>query len=228
MVRVVIVPGLAVRSYAVPAAAALSGAGHAVELLPAPGWRGVPDRLREYGVWLAERLTREPNPVDVVVGLSVGTQAAAVTAARCAAEGRPVGRLLLISPTVQPDLRSRRQLITTWLRGDHHPDSPSLAEQAPDWARAGAARIYRCLASTLVLPLERVLADVEAPVTIVHTGWDNLTRYDYAASLAFRHAAELLELPAAPHSWPIGDESRFVELISTLVERDRRGAEPAR
>ena len=32
----------------------------------------------------------------------------------------------------------------------------------------------------------------------------------------------LLELPAAPHSWPIGDEARFVDVIKELTSGDRR------
>ena len=221
MARVVIVPGLAVRSFVVPAAAALTAAGHDVELLPAPGWRGVPDRLADYGIWLAERLTGEESRVDVLVGLSAGTQAAAVTASRCA-----VGRLLLVSPTVQPELRTRRRLFTAWLRSDQHPDSPTLTQQLPDWSKAGVRRIYRCMVSTLSVPLEEVLGAVAAPVTIVHAGWDNLTSYAFAAGLAFEHGDPVVELPAAPHSWPIGDEERFVAVIDELVARGRPTGPP--
>lgn len=212
-----IVPGLAVRSFVIPAADALSAAGHQVELLPAPGWRGVPDRLADYGEWLADRLEGRAQPVDVLIGLSAGTQAAAVTATRC-----PVGRLLLVSPTVAPNRRTRPRLLGSWLRGDHHPDSPTLAQQVPDWARAGVPRIYRCLVSALEVRLEHVLPQVPGPVTIVHAGHDNLTSYDYAAALAFEHGEPALELPAAPHSWPIGDENRFVALIARLVDQDAR------
>jgi hypothetical protein len=215
--RVVIVPGLAVRTYALPAVAALRGAGHDVELLPAPGWRGVPDRVQDYGRWLADRLNGEQSDVDVLVGLSVGTQAAAVAAAA----GR-VEQLLLVSPTVDPVRRTRRKLVATWLRDDHHPDSPSLALQLPDWSRAGLRRLYRCLVSAVEVRLEDELDRVTAPITIIHAGWDNMTGYDFAAALASRHGAALLELPAAPHSWPIGDEARFVDVINELTSGDRR------
>jgi hypothetical protein len=222
MGRLVIVPGLAVRSFVVPAAEALEAAGHQVELLPAPGWRGVPDRLADYGEWLADRLRRRRTRVDILTGLSAGTQAAAV-----AAVGYPVGRLLLVSPTVSPERRSRGRLLASWLHGDHHPDSPTLGQQAPDWARAGPRRIYRCLVSALDLPLEQVLPEVAAPVTIVHAGWDNLTRYDFVTRLAVEHADPVVELPAAPHSWPIGDEGRFVSVVNELLARDAQ-ARPVR
>lgn len=214
MSSVVIVPGMAVRSFVIPAADGLAAAGHRVRLMPAPGWRGVPDRLAVYGEWLAAELRYSGEPVDVLVGLSAGTQAAAVTATQ-----HRIGHLLLVSPTVPPERRSLGRLLGSWLHGDHHPDSPTLAQQVPDWRRAGARRIYRCVASALEVRLEEVLGGVDAPVTLVHAGWDNLTSFDFVAKLAVEHDLQLVELPAAPHSWPIGDEDRFVALVSSLAVR---------
>lgn len=212
MASILIVPGLAVRSYAVPAAEGLRVDGHTVDLLPAPTWRGVPDELLRYGRWLAERVRASGSPVDLLVGLSLGTQAAAVAALDC-----DVRRLLLVSPTVDPSRRSRGRLLASWLHGDRHPDSESLGQQAPDWARAGPGRIYRGMMSAIHLPLEDLLPEVSAEVTIVHAGWDNLTSFTYAASLASDGVAQLVELPAAPHSWPIGDIPRFRSLARDLL-----------
>ncbi|HET9647724.1 MAG TPA: hypothetical protein VFP34_05770, partial [Microlunatus sp.] len=58
----------------------LSAAGHQVDLLPAPTWRGVPSDLEAYGRWTADRISASGRPVDLLIGLSVGTQAAAVAA----------------------------------------------------------------------------------------------------------------------------------------------------
>ena len=215
MANIIIVPGLAVRSFVVPAARRLARSGHRVELLPAPAWRGVPDDLAEYGRWLADEVLASADPVDLMIGLSVGTQAAAVAAARS-----DVRRLLLVSPTVEPSRRSRGRLLGSWLRGDDHPDSPSLRQQAPDWARAGARRIYRGMMSAIGLRLEDVLDGVSAELTMTHSGWDNLTSYDFAAALAADHGGRILELPEAPHSWPIGDEERFVTLVDALLAGD--------
>src|SRR4051794_2795008 len=93
--RIVIVPGLAVRAYARPAALAARRSGLDVELLRPPAWHGAPADLAEYGVRLAERLEDRGGEVDVLVGLSVGSQAAAVAATRT----RAVRHLLLVSPT---------------------------------------------------------------------------------------------------------------------------------
>ena len=212
MAAVTVVPGFAVRTFVIPAVEALATAGHDVDLLPAPGWRGVPDTLDAYGSWLAERLRHRPSPVDLLVGLSAGTQAAAVTAARVS-----VGHLLLVSPTVSPERRTRGRLLAGWLRGDRHPDSPSLSQQVPDWSRAGLRRIYRLLVSSLDVPLEEVLLAVAAPVTIVHAGRDNLTSFAWVSALAAEHRAQVVELPAAPHSWPIGDEQGFVGVVEDLL-----------
>jgi hypothetical protein len=214
MSRIVIIPGLAVQRYAQPAVAALLAHGHSATLLDPPGWPGRPPELDRYGRAVADQLAGAGRRVDLLVGLSVGTQAAAVAAA-C---GAPVERLLLISPTVGPERRTRRSLLAGWLHGEDHPDSPPLRIQVPDWRRAGPARIYRTFASVLAVPLEEVLPGVSAPVTIAHADHDNLTSHAYAAFLAERHHADFLVLPDAPHSWPIGDEQHFATLVARLLD----------
>src|SRR4051812_50025030 len=88
-VAVLIVPGAGVRRYARPAVEALRGRGVAAGLLPAPGGAGGPADLERYGVELARRLASDSaEPVEVLGGVSVGAQAAAVAAA-----GVPPGRV---------------------------------------------------------------------------------------------------------------------------------------
>jgi len=205
------VPGLAVRSYAEPAAAALRSAGIDADLLPAPTWHGVPADVNAYGRWAAGKI-EDIGDVELLIGMSLGTQAAAAAAL---AVGVP--RLLLISPTVDPAHRSRWQLVRTWLKGDKHPDSQSMRSQVPDWRRAGVRRIYTGMASALHTPLEDVLPRITTRLTIVHAGWDNLGSFHYAAALAELGSGEVIELPAAPHSWPIGDTDRFVALVQRLL-----------
>src|SRR5689334_4029259 len=94
--RVLVVPGLAVRSYARPPVRALRRAGIDATLLRPPAWTGAPADLAAYGARLAEAVEARGADVDLLVGLSVGTQAAAVASTRT----RRVRRLLLVSPTV--------------------------------------------------------------------------------------------------------------------------------
>lgn len=215
--RVLIVPGLAVRGYAAPPAQALAALGHRVDLLPAPAWRGEPSDLAEYGKRLAEQIAADDAEVDLLIGLSVGTQAAAVAAAHSAA----IRRLLLVGPTLAPRDRSRVGAYRRWRRGEPHRDGPGVRIQAPDWVRAGLPKIYRGMVSALQVRLEDELAGVKARVTILHPDSDLISPLDFAVSLADRHRARLLILPDAPHSWPIGDHDRFCGLVTELL------AEPA-
>lgn len=111
--RVLIVPGAAVRRYVEPAAQALQARGVDTELLAAPGGAGVPADLRAYGEQLGRRLAGGP-PVDLLVGLSVGAQAAVVAAAAAPSQLR---QLILVSPTVDPQARTAPRLLTRWLSG---------------------------------------------------------------------------------------------------------------
>jgi hypothetical protein len=74
-----IVPGVAVRRYVRDAVEALPAVGISGDLLAAPGEPKVPADLGEYGRNLAGRITRG-GVVDVLIGLSVGAQVAAVAA----------------------------------------------------------------------------------------------------------------------------------------------------
>ena len=195
-----------------PAADALAAHGHEVDLRPAPAWRNQPTDLRRYGRDLAGELERSGRQVDLLVGLSVGTQAAAVAATRL-----PVGELLLISPTVDPARRNRLRLFNAWRQGEDHPDAPSLRQHIPDWRRAGPRRIYQGFVSAIDVHLEDVLGDVSAPVTVVHGECDALSDHSYAASLADGPDRRFLVMTGAPHSWPIGDHDRWIALVDELV-----------
>ena len=174
----------------------------------------MPADLELYGRQLGERLRDEDRAVAVLIGLSVGTQAAAVAAA---VGGRRVQHLLLVSPTVEPAKRSRRRLLAAWLKGEDHPDSPPLSGQVGDWRHAGARRIFRGFSSAVRVRLEDVLPEVAAKITIVHAEADQLTAHSSALDLAERVGARLLLVPDAPHSWPVGDAGRFVTLVSELA-----------
>ncbi len=211
--RVLVVPGLAVRSYARPAALALRAAGVDVALLRPPAWAGAPADLERYGALLARAIDRRGIDVDLLVGLSVGTQAAAVASART----HRIRRLLLVSPTVDPAKRTWRRLVGAWLGGDGADDAPSTLSQIPDWAHAGIPRIALGMRSALRLPLELVLPSVPAAVTVVHAEHDSLGSRDWAARVASAGAGPLVDLPGAPHSWPVEDAAGFVRMVKELI-----------
>ena len=208
----VIVPGLAVRRYALPAAAALARSGCAVSLLRPPAWRGAPTDLTEYGVRLAERLDARGEEVEVLIGLSVGSQAAAVAATRT----DRIRGLVLVSPTVDPVYRGPGRLLRRWLGGSGGDEAPPLRIQMGDWARAGPFRIAAGYASALRVRLEAVVPHLRGELVVVHGGRDALGSAAWAAELARLGRGRLIELPDAPHSWPVGDEVGFVRLVREL------------
>lgn len=76
---------------------------HVCSWLPAPGEPGAPADLQNYGEELARRISTG-SPLDLLVGLSVGAQAAAVAAT--AVPTGQVRHVMLISPTVDPNVRT--------------------------------------------------------------------------------------------------------------------------
>jgi hypothetical protein len=213
MARVLVVPGLAVHAYAELPVRHLYDNGHDARLLEPPAWRGVDHDLERYGQQLAADIDHDGEPVDVLMGLSVGTQAAAVAASVTSL----VRHLVLVSPTIDAAYRSMIKQATVFLlRGDPY-DKASFFSQVPDWSRAGVRRIFRGVASALALPIEEVLPRVAAEVTIIHTEHDLLTTHAYASWLAEISDARLIVMPGVSHSWPKADSARFLRFIDDLV-----------
>ena len=215
-VAVLIVPGAGVRRYARPAVEALRGRGVAAGLLPAPGGAGGPADLERYGAELARRLASDSaEPVELLVGLSVGAQAAAVAAAVL-----PPGRLrglTLVSPTVDPGIRSGPRLLARWLAAGRLERPGLLAAQGPDWWRAGPRGLARVVRSSLRVRLEDVLPRVPVALAVVHGADDVICSHAYAAALAADHGGRLVVVPGATHSWPYADADRFADTVIGLL-----------
>ena len=211
--RVLLVPGLAVPGYASAAALALRSQGLEAEVLPAPAQTGVSSDLRRCGEDVADRLRWEGRVIDLLVGFSVGTQVAAVTAAATPL----VRRLLLVSPTVDPAVRAPGRLLAAWAANGGQESPALLLQQLPEWRRAGLGRLRRGMASAMRLRLEEVLPDTSAQVTVVHAEHDRLTSHAYASSLACAHGGRLVTIPGASHSWPHQDPERFVDVVQRAL-----------
>ncbi|HVD22585.1 MAG TPA: alpha/beta hydrolase [Lapillicoccus sp.] len=211
--HVVIVPGAAVREYVEPVADTLIARGVPTRLLDAPGQPGAAADLRTYGAGLGRCLS-DGEPVDLLVGLSVGTQAVAVAAA---AEPGRVGHLVLVGPTVDPDRRTVGRFVAAWARAGLREDSTLLPRQAPDWRKAGVRQLAGVVRSALSVRLEKVLADVSCPITVVHAERDVVTSHGYAAGLATVFGQQLVVIPGATHSWPYADGPGFADLVEGLL-----------
>ena len=158
MARVIVVPGLAVRAYVASPVQHLRHRYDATLLQP-PAWRGVDQDLELYGRHLAADIDNDGVPVDVLIGLSAGSQAATVAASLTSL----VSRLVLVSPTVDPAYRSMIKQLYVFARGDPH-DKSAFYHHVPDWARAGIPRIFRGFASAITLHVEDILPEVAAEI----------------------------------------------------------------
>jgi pimeloyl-ACP methyl ester carboxylesterase len=127
---------------------------------------------------------------------------------------------VLVSPTIDPAQRTLHQQLLAWAKGDPH-ESGTFFRQIPDWARAGIPRILRGFASAVRPPLEEVLPQVPARLTVVHGEYDPLTSYDFAASLAGENNGRLFVAPGRSHSWPKQDSSGFLRLVDELTGTER-------
>jgi pimeloyl-ACP methyl ester carboxylesterase len=210
--RLLIVPGAAVRAYVRSAADAVRRRGLDVDLLAAPGEPGHPADLRAYGVALARRL-EDIGGADMLVGLSVGAQAAAVATA--GAPGR-VRHLVLVSPTVDPRARTVPKLLGSWLAGGRQEPWRLLSEQAPEWRRAGVRSLAGIVRSALSVRIEDEALDT-AELTVVHAERDVVTSHAYAAELAAARSGRLVIVPRAVHSWPYQDADRFADTVAGLL-----------
>jgi pimeloyl-ACP methyl ester carboxylesterase len=210
---VLVVPGAGVHGYARPAVRALRARGVRAELLPAPGLPGGPPDLSRYGAQLAERIAAR-GPVDLLVGLSVGAQVAAVAAA--ALPATLLRGVVLVGPTVDPEARTSPRLLGRWLAACWRERPGLLAAQGPDWRRAGARRLAEVVRSALRLPIEDLLGRVPADLTVVHGEDDRVTSHAYAAALAAQ-GGRLVVVPGATHSWPYADADRFAATVAGLI-----------
>ena len=191
--RVIVVPGLAVRTYAE----------EPVERLD----------IADYGRALGAEIREAGEPVDVLVGLSAGSQAAAVAAATTSL----VRHLVLVSPTLDPKRRKTFQMLAIFLKPNPNEKVDLFGQMLADWTKAGPVRILRGFRSAARLPLEEVLGEVSADLTIVHGEYDHLTTYAYAAALAADFGATFRLAPDGAHSWPTRDPDGFLELVDDLV-----------
>ena len=182
---VVVVQGMAVSDYLLPACAALAEWTE-VHLLDLPGYAGSgePTRyldVRGYGETVAHWLDTAGLDRAVVVGHSSGTQVAAWTGVLCPERVAGVG---LASPTVDPMARSLPRLLFRW-RLDARAPSPGLeANHLPEWKRAGPRGIAHLIKVHLADRLEEQVARLSVPVLAIRGERDRLSTERWVRDLA--------------------------------------------
>ena len=219
----VVVPGLAVAEYLLPAVVALGGwtRAHLVEL-PGFGGSGEPPHPMDV-VQFADALSQWLDASDlgdvVLAGHSSGTQVAAR-----AAVGRPdVTALVLASPTVDLRFRSLPRVLLAWRR-NHELEPPSLDKvHTPERRRAGLRRVRNALAASLADRVEDVVPQVAVPVLVLYGDADRICTEAWARELAARAPdGRFATLPGA-HSFPYTSPDAWSEPIRQLADQVRRG-----
>ena len=177
---------------------------------------GLADALRR---WL---LDNHLAPA-IVIGFSFGCQVAVDLAARHPAT---TDRLVLVGPTVDPDARTARRLAIRWARNAPR-SSPRLAPTiVHDFIDAGPWRTVRALRQALEDPVERKLAEIEAPTLVVRPERDHLVPEAWAKRVAeLIPDSELIVLPEAGHSIGPKTAARLTALlVPFLVEAEEEEA----
>ncbi|RFU20411.1 alpha/beta fold hydrolase [Geodermatophilus marinus] len=206
---VVVVQGMAVSDYLLPACAAL-GAWTEVHLFDVPGFAGSgrPTRrldVRGYGEALAHWLAAAGLDRAVVVGHSSGTQVAAW--AGVLAPDRVAG-VALASPTIDPVARPWPKLLYRW-RLDARSPSPGLEENhVPEWKRAGVTGALHLVRVHLADRIEEQVARLDVPLLVIRAEDDRLTTDRWVRALAASAGGELVTVPGAhaflwldPEAW---------------------------
>jgi pimeloyl-ACP methyl ester carboxylesterase len=182
---VVVVQGMAVSDYLLPACAELSEWTE-VHLFDIPGYAGSgePTRyldVRGYGEAVVHWMEAVGLDDAVVVGHSSGTQIAAWAGVLCPERVAAVG---LASPTVDPIARSLPRLVLRW-RLDARAPSPGLeVNHVPEWKRAGPRGIAHLVRVHLADRLEDQVGRLSMPVLAIRGDQDRLTTDRWLRELA--------------------------------------------
>jgi pimeloyl-ACP methyl ester carboxylesterase len=196
---VVVLQGMTVSDYLLPACAALAEWTQ-VHLLDLPGYAGSgqPTRrldVRGYGDTVVHWLRSSGLERPLVVGHSSGTQVAAWTGVLWPEGVRAVG---LASPTIDPSVRSLPKLLLHW-RLDARAPSPGLEEShAPEWRRAGSRGIAHLIRVHLRDRLEEQVERLPMPVLALRAHEDRLSTAQWMNELVdVADAGEWIDVPGA-------------------------------
>lgn len=191
----VLVPGIGLSyRYMMPLAAALT-AWAPVHVIDHPGG-GLSDRPgRRLGLagladallgWIDAAGVSEPTLVANSYGCQVAVQAAAQEPAR-------IDRLVLLSPTADPEARSVSRLLGRWMRNSRRERPSQLIINVRDYGEAGPRSVLAALGPMLGDRIEDKLASVACPALVV--------RGERDAIVSQRWADEVTALLPTAASW---------------------------
>lgn len=219
--EIVVVQGMAVADYLMPAVAELGRwtRAHLVEL---PGFAGSGESTRRldvpgYAAAMVEWLAATAVGPVVLVGHSSGTQVAARAAAQAAThEQAHVVGVVLASPTVAPVARPLPMLLLRWRLDSRHEPSGLQASHVREWRRAGLRGLIHLVRVHLRDRIEEPVAALDVPLLVLRGAEDRLTTRAWARGLATGRRSRYLELAGA-HTFVWADPAAWSEPIRRLA-----------
>ena len=225
---VVVVPGLCVAGYLVPACEELAAAGYDVLLLRPPGWPREerpdpePTALADLVARIEEVFRAEGLHDVLLIGQSAGAQLAAHLAV---AVPDRVRLLVLQGPCFDPRYRSVPHAVGRWLM-DLPREKPSLLlVEGPEWLRVGPRRVARTLRLLIADGIEHTLLSYGGEVAVVVGEHETLATPTWTARLASRPELHVV-LPGLPHSAAHADPAGFALCVVELDMRTARAGRP--
>jgi pimeloyl-ACP methyl ester carboxylesterase len=207
--RPVLVPGLGLDARS--SARLRARIGGTVVPLPGMGLAETVPPLRD----LAHRLSAGlgEGPV-LLIGHSQSCQ---VVVAAAQDDDRVVG-LVLLGPTTDPELRTRRGLAWHWLRTAVREPVPALPLVVAQWARTGPRAMVALWKAASPDRIDQRLATLRVPVVVVRGTRDALCPHDWAAQLAAAAPhGRLVELPDAAHMTVQTHPDEIAAIVRPLI-----------
>ncbi len=181
-------------------------------VVPLPGM-GLAETVPPLPV-LARRLSRELG--EGLVLLIGHSQSCQVVVATAQDDDRVVG-LVLLGPTTDPRLRTRRGLAWHWLRTAVREPLSTLPLVVAQWMRTGPRAMAALWRAASPDRIDRRLATVGVPVVVVRGTEDALCPHDWAAGLAaVAPHGRLVELPGAAHLLPQTNPDEVAAIVQSL------------
>jgi pimeloyl-ACP methyl ester carboxylesterase len=190
-----------------------------VVVLPGMGLREpVPD-LDELAVRLCAALGDGPV---VLVGHSQSCQVVVAAAER----DRRVAAVVLLGPTTDPRLRSARGLTRRWIATVLHEAPWQYPLVLAQWLRTGPGAMVALWRSASPDRIDRRVARLAVPVTVVRGTADRLCPADWARTVAAAAGPDtwLVELPGAAHMTPQTRPAAIAAVLAVVLSRVREAA----
>ena len=211
------VPGLGLDQRAWQLVLNALGTGAVVALLPSfgqPARRGSDLRTEAQ----AERLLGHESLVGTGDLVLVGHSASCSVVVEAARRSDRVVGLVLVGP-VDPRAASWPRLLSDWVRTAAHEVHPQAPKLFPQYARTGLPSILHGINDTRRYPIDRSLARLDLPVTVIRGTQDRIADRGWCAHLAAVGRAVLVDVPGGAHMIVLTHPDEVAAAVADVMGR---------